>query len=79
MSDTLFTTNEPYAEEIADLVEIGMLNEVEIDYEAMETYLHATIYTARREEAMLDRDEIKWIVAQLIVCGIGGDDDTPVA
>ena len=78
MSDTLFTTNEPYAEEIADLVEIGMLNEVEIDYEAMETYLHATIYTARREEAMLDRDAIKWIVAQLIVCGIGVDDDAAV-
>ena len=58
---------------------VSFIVDREIDYEAMETYLHATIYTARREEAMLDRDEIKWIVAQLIVCGIGGDDDTPVA
>ena len=55
------------------VVRVMAVAPVEIDYEAMETYLHATIYTARREEAMLDRDAIKWIVAQLIVCGVGGD------
>ena len=34
MSDQLYSTNEPLAEEIHELLEIGMLTRVEIDYEA---------------------------------------------
>ena len=34
MIHTLYSTNEPLAEEIHELLEIGMLTRVEIDYEA---------------------------------------------
>lgn len=37
MSSPLYSTNEPFAEEIHELIENGMLTLVEIDYEAAKT------------------------------------------
>jgi hypothetical protein len=77
MSDQLFTTNEPQAEEIHELLEIGMLNRVEIDVENPAAYLHATIWSwlKDREDWMPTKDELRRWVEGIIELGIGGSTD----
>ena len=80
MSDTLFTTNEPYAEEIADLVEIGMLNEVGIDYEAAWGYARQEDnghIAARKNDDLVVLDKVDVMALIDAALGIGGDDEEP--
>lgn len=48
---------------------------VEIDYEAMETYLHASIWSMFQDELIPTRPKIEHLVRTLVELGIEGDDD----
>jgi hypothetical protein len=71
MSDTLFTTNEPHAEEIAELVEIGMLVPVEVDHEAASRAAHRHMDGRDVDDAASRMRSEAVLFAAL---GIGGDD-----
>jgi hypothetical protein len=80
MSVTLYRTNEPYAEEIAELVKIGMLDPIEIDVENPAAYLHATIWSYLKDHwgaitgPHPSKDEVLHWIKTIIELGVGGDE-----
>ena len=77
MSKQLFTTNEPHAEEIHELLEIGMLTRVEIDYEALAIWLADEDDMAGLIVASMDEYR-RLARSHALRLGLeGGDDEVP--
>ena len=71
MIHTLYSTNEPLAEEIHELLEIGMLTRVEIDYEAAADVLEGRMIGLRSRTGAMKAAQ-RSVNAAL---GIEGGDD----